>query len=124
MSRGSAVMLLLLDLLPALCRRQLAPFAHQPISLCGRQLLEALEALVQALALRRRHFAEFTFIGTRLPALLRRHLLPMRNPLADLFAPCRWQGDPVLGFLQHLRLPAWWQLVPLLLQRCQHFALG
>ena len=123
-SRGSAISLPLPDLLSALCRRQCSPFAHQSLTLRGRQLLEALEALVQALALSWRHLAEFAFIGTRLTALLRRHLLPMRDPLADLFALRRWQGDPVLGFLQHVRLPARRQLTPLLLQRCQHFALG
>ena len=123
MTRAGAA-LLRFDLLPALCRWQLAPFAHQSLPLRRWHLLEALEALMQALALGRRHLAEFALIGARLLALFRRHLLPVCDPLADFFASRRWQGDPVFGFLQHVRLPARRQLIPLLPQRCQHFALG
>lgn len=112
------------DPVPLLRRWQFAPFADQLLALRRWHLLEALEALVQALALRRRQLAEFAFIGTHLPALFGRHLLPTGDAFADLLPPRRWQGDPVLCFLEHVRLPLRRQLVPLLLQRCQYLALG
>src|SRR6185312_15119606 len=110
------------DPLPALRGRQFTPLLHQPLALRGRQLLVALEAVVQALALGGRQLAELALVGARILALFRRHLLPAGDAFADLFAPARWQGDPALGLLQHVRLPARRQLVPLLLQRRQHVA--
>src|SRR6185437_510272 len=124
MSRCVPAAILRPDPLSALRGWQFAPPLHQALALRGRQLLEALEAVVQALALGRRQFAELALVGARILALFRRHLLPAGYPLADLFTPAGWQGDPALGLLQHVRLPAWRQLVPLLLQRRQHVALG
>src|SRR6185312_7477376 len=121
---GAAVAVVLLDSLLPLLGRQLAPFAFQLFALRGRQALEALEAAVHALAFCRRHLAEPVLVGARLTALLRRHLLPVDDALADLLAALGWQRGPVPGAVQQVRLLAWRQLIPFVLERRQHLALA
>lgn len=100
------------------------PLPHELLALLGWQLLKALERPVKACALLGGQLAKHALVGASALTFRRRHRLPVGNPLADFFAPCRWQGDPVLCSLQHVRLPPWWQVIPLLLQWGQYLALG
>ena len=67
---------------------------------------------------------ELALVFARLLALLRSHLLPLADSFTDFLAPGRRKGDPVIGALEHVRLPAWRHAVPFLLQRRQYLALG
>ncbi len=99
------------------------PFAQQLFALLRWQLVEAFVGGMQTLPLLRRETLVLTHVFPCLLALRRGHLLPVGNPLANLFAPLRWQGSPVIGALEQVGLAPRRKPVPVVLQRCQHLAL-
>src|SRR5262249_10341247 len=89
-----------------------------------RQLLVALEGVVQLGALVGAEAFELAHVLARLVALLRRHLLPLLDALADLLAFVRRQGAPLVHAVEHARLAFRRNAVPLVAQRAEHLALG
>lgn len=73
--------------LPALIRRLLQPLAAQSFSPLGRKLLESQEGIVQLLLLRGWQGVVQMLIPPGLIALLRGHLLPSGDALADFLLP-------------------------------------
>lgn len=103
----------------ALASVQLVPASDQGLALIQRQLLEALEGLMQTLALHGRQLMEGMDVGADPVPFGRTHPLPLLDPLPDLLLALGRQSSPGIGSPQHALLPDRWHRFPASLQRRQ-----
>ena len=88
------------------------------------QFLEALEGVVQLLALLGRQLLKAAHVFARLITLLRTHLLPLRDAIAYFLTLVGRQLIPVLRPLQQALLALRLERIPLRGHRRQHVTLG